>query len=162
MSFHPDFDVEISRGVYLFLIDKLASRVRDYLEETPRQVTILGIAEGGKIIAHDLAQRTGQSAAFFFPKAIINPDKFKAAIHPTDDVILVDEIVDSGVTMQDTVFRLKCLGLNVVFTASLLLRSTSVFKPDYAVYTIAHEGWFRFWWDPEWYGAIPISEKEKL
>lgn len=151
--FHPDFDVEISRGVYLFLLEKMAHHIRQYLDAAawPR-LTVLGIAEGGKIIAHDLAQRVDLPAAFYFPKAVNNAGKLQACLSGTD-ILLVDEIVDSGATMRDTVSRLTDQGMNVKYTASLFLRSTSVFIPNYSVYTITHAGWFRFWWEPEWYGS---------
>jgi len=121
---------------------------------------ILGIFRGGLVIARCLVSRLGE-----MPLAIIRPqDKGStpdrlACVGDEDifsipenrrgqmNVLLVDDISDTGHTFEHMKASLENLGFHRVYTASLVLKSYAMFVPDFVAEKDDTRDWIVFPWE---------------
>lgn len=72
-----------------------------------------------------------------------------------DKILLVDEIVDSGLSMQKVFKILKEINSDLTIkTASIFYKEASCFKPDY--YIREAKSWIEFFWE------VDISKEAKV
>lgn len=76
--------------------------------------------------------------------------------------LVVDEVVDTGKTMDRTVKLLSDLGARSVKTAVLHYKSTSIFKPDYYVEKLYEPAWIYYPWSlvETLYGLVKTESGE--
>lgn len=65
------------------------------------------------------------------------------------NVLLVDDLTDSGSTLTYVTKKLKRAGCGVLKTACLFLKDKSSYKPDYYVETIPSKTWIVQPWEKE-------------
>jgi hypothetical protein len=114
--------------------------------------TILGVGKGGLLLAIKL------SNIFDLPLKIVMANSYKDKKKESlviqdfnpwstkDPVLLVDDIVDSGETMQSIKNILEVWNKKVV-TLSLVYKSHSIIKPDYYFNGIKNGVWVNFPWE---------------
>ncbi|RLG13660.1 hypothetical protein DRN69_05240 [Candidatus Pacearchaeota archaeon] len=61
-------------------------------------------------------------------------------------VLLVDEVIDSGVTMKSIFRYITSLGIQVK-TATLFYKQSANFKPDWYINIAEEEKWIKFCWE---------------
>ena len=61
-------------------------------------------------------------------------------------IILVDEIVDTGVTIKSVYNYISSLGIEVK-TATLFYKQSANFKPDWYINIAEEEKWIKFCWE---------------
>lgn len=62
--------------------------------------------------------------------------------------ILVEEVIDTGETMEKTVEELEKLGLALLRVGTLHLKDHSIFMPDWSVVKTSGETWIDYPWEP--------------
>nr|MDO8118328.1 phosphoribosyltransferase family protein [Candidatus Sigynarchaeota archaeon] len=138
------------------LVGKLAGCVR--ANGIKRFDLVIGIFRGGMIVARSIASKLGN-----VPLAIVkvipgNPPRLDwmgeaacledlNAQESKANVLLVDDISDSGVTFSTVMNLASCMHFNKIITASLVLRASSSFVPDCHAETEQTERWIVFPWE---------------
>ncbi|PZT49073.1 nicotinate phosphoribosyltransferase [Helicobacter valdiviensis] len=114
---------------------------------------IVAISRGGLTMAHflsialDIRKVYSISAVSFFNKVqqqiqISNIPE----IHGAQRILIVDEIIDSGVSMEKVLRILKEIHTNIEFkTATLFHKSSASIKPDYFIREA--KDWIEFFWE---------------
>lgn len=136
---------------YESLLDQLIAQIKesDFIPDL-----ILGISRGGLPVADALTR------AFSKPMAVIAASSYKGAgevsqgqlevsehiatLHPlAGKVLLVDDLVDSGLTLKALAMQLKSRHSDVVDlkTAVLWAKPNSKFKPDFRAVELEHDLW---------------------
>ena len=127
----------------------LVNKCRDYEPDI-----LLAVARGGLTLSHLMAQaldmRNLYSLNSIHYEGELKLDTFNVFNIPdvshAKKVLIVDDIVDSGETMQEILKLLNEKFPNVEFKlATLFYKSTAVIKPDYSVRE-ANE-WIDFFWE---------------
>ncbi|MEX2682375.1 MAG: phosphoribosyltransferase [Candidatus Sigynarchaeota archaeon] len=140
---------------------KLVEAITGQLAEKHEHVDmILGIFRGGLVIARCLVSRLGE-----LPLAIIRPQDEGsmpgrlACVADEDiysipgdrrgqmNVLLVDDISDTGRTFEYMKASIERLGFRRVYTASLVLKSYSAFIPDFVAEKDDTRDWIVFPWE---------------
>lgn len=142
---------------------RLVEEVTGYLAEKHEHIDmVLGIFRGGLVIARSFVSRLGE-----VPLAILHPRNGTPSrlicladddIHSIPDdrrsgmnVLLVDDISDTGRTFEGMKGRLEFFGFRRVYTASLVLKSYAAFVPDFFAEKDETHDWIVFPWEA---GAI--------
>lgn len=150
-----------------------------------RPDVIIAVARGGFIIARELADylRVKEMETVNVDHWGISATKSgKAEIRKRvglditgKKVLVVDDISDTGESLEVTLNYLKQLGPAKIKTASLHMREGSIFKPDFYVSKVKHKRWILYPWeiwedltifileitDGEWKSANQISKELK-
>ncbi len=116
---------------------------------------IIGISRGGLVPARILSDILGNRELYvirigFYTEAgkITKEPKILQDI-PIDvygkKILLIDDISDTGGSFRTAVAHLETRGASVIKTASLHLKSTSSFKPDFFIYTT--DSWIIYPWE---------------
>lgn len=134
------------------LVDKLASTIKD----SYRPSVIVGIHRGGSVVAHLLTDRLAISRFYTIgcesyrsigeagELVIYQPLTVKSL--RGDDVLLVDDVCDSGKTLKGLVEReLRPKKPRQTRTAVLHIKPRSEFMPDYYVEKVA--AWVVYPWE---------------
>jgi hypoxanthine phosphoribosyltransferase len=130
--------------------------VASLIKKIPERPTaIIGIARGGIVIARLLSDLLDvQKIRFFGLKSYGSVGKRKNKIEiyqplkenlKKDDVLLVDDIADTGKSLEVCKQLILSLRPRDLKTATLYLKPWSNFKPDYFVKTF--DGWVIFPWE---------------
>jgi len=69
------------------------------------------------------------------------------SIQPTQRVLVVDDINDTGATMAMMLNKLTGLGVKEITTAVLYERHNVTFKADHVGMYLLHDEWHKFSWD---------------
>jgi hypoxanthine phosphoribosyltransferase len=135
---------------YSDLIQKLAKKI--YMEKSNNFDQIICLARGGVPLGDAL------SRLFNLPLAILFTSSYRLMQHQEGlfidnqiakqnnelgkRILLVDDLVDSGITFQGVVEYLKNKeSITLLKTATLWTKDTSVFKPDYTVHNTTKDDW---------------------
>jgi hypoxanthine phosphoribosyltransferase len=138
---------------------RLVEAVTVYLEEKHEHIDmVLGIFRGGLVIARSFVSRLGEvPLAILHPRNVAHsrldcladddiysiPEDRRAAMN----VLLVDDISDTGRTFEGMKGRLEGLGFHRVFTAALVLKSYATFVPDFFAEKDETHDWIVFPWE---------------
>lgn len=118
----------------------------------------VAIAMGGLVPACLLGKLTGVSKIdTFCAGSYVNQERKDIAIIPKDyshltgkKVLVIDDLVDSGFTMQATVDLIKNIWQpKLIQTAVLYKKSDTIFEPDYFVSECLADAWITFPWEDE-------------
>jgi hypoxanthine phosphoribosyltransferase len=148
----------IIEGVKYFSLswNDVEKDVASLIKKIPaRPTVIIGIVRGGIVIARLLSDLLGvQKIRFFGLKSYgsVGERKNKIEIYQPlkenlkkDDVLLVDDIADTGKSLEVCKQLILSLRPRDLKTATLYLKPWSNFKPDYFVKTF--DGWVIFPWE---------------
>lgn len=114
---------------------------------------IVAISRGGLTIAHFLGIAFDLREVYTI-NAVSYSNNVQHGIEITNipqlsnvkNVLIVDEIVDTGISMQKVVNILKEINESINFkTASIFYKNTSCFKPNY--YVRETDSWVEFFWE---------------
>lgn len=129
--------------------------VRDTAEYKPD--TIMGIARGGWTLAHAYASATDNRQLMSI-NSILYEGKDKGTVceifnvpelGKSKKVLILDDIVDSGQTVKETLNYLKHHFPNVEFKiASIYYKKTACIQPDFALYET--DEWIEFFWEKDY------------
>lgn len=128
---------------------KLTNSCRDYEPDV-----LLAIARGGLTLAHLMAQALDMRNLYTLNsihyEGELKLDTFNIFNIPdvshAKRVLIIDDIVDSGETMQEILRILKEKFPNVEFKlATLFYKKTAVLQPDYTVREATQ--WIDFFWE---------------
>ena len=118
----------------------------------------VAITRGGLIPACLLAQITGQRRIDTICLASYGKDNKQGTLQILDQrsylhftgkrVLIIDDLVDSGETMQEAVDRLRFYGPSELKTMVIYKKSCSAFHPDYFLEEVSADRWIEFWWEP--------------
>ena len=143
--------LEISWAVYIKAIETLCDQV---IAKTPAQV-IVGLTRGGLIPAVRLSHRSGKTMFAFDPHVLHSDGTARQEIHlPIDPsvtrrIIIVDDISDSGKTLDKVEKFFTSRGFSVETASVYINRKTTIHVPHYYVVD-SKKRWIEF----------PYEEKE--
>lgn len=129
-DFRVDVVVALSRGGMPPAVC-ISHMLHPMLSETPLQVFALGISSypGDKKSKLEIYQN-------------IDPEKIKGK-----NVLLVDDLVDSGDSLREAKALLIANGAVNVITAVLHEKECTVFYPDFKAFTTKHNVWLVYPWE---------------
>ncbi len=128
---------------------KLVAMARDFKPEM-----IVAVARGGLTLAHAMAEGLDIREVQSIRTELYDFDKKRESIcifgecklFDKKRVLVVDDIADSGETLQAIMQKFKTENPNTVFkTATLFYKKTSVFKPDFHINEA--KDWIDFFWE---------------
>lgn len=106
---------------------------------------IISISRGGNVIATNLSYRLDVGLISFDPKHQNIKD---LNINPNLNILLVDDINDTGYTLSTISDNMLDLGINNVKLCVLINRHTSIIKPEYYVLEVSKDyDWVNFPWE---------------
>jgi len=116
--------------------------------------TIIGMARGGLTISVKLSHRLHKPLMIVSCKTYDNNSKSmntallnsSYTVPLQSPVLIVDEIADSGKTLNIVAEHFKSLGVDVR-TATLLYKKHSITKPNYYVREVGDDSWTIFPWE---------------
>jgi len=117
---------------------------------------IVAIARGGLILSHSLGEaldiRNVQALRTELYDSSVKRDNFilhdYTALEGLKSVLVVDDISDSGETLQKVMQHLKSKNPEVVFeSATLFYKTTSVYEPTFWVQDALE--WIDFFWESD-------------
>lgn len=131
-------------------VNRLAAEIRH--REAGRPLTVIGVMTGSIVLVADLIRMLDMPLRV----GIVQASSYRGGIHPEDlvinadllpdiagrDVLLVDDIFDTGRTLSELVVRLGDLRPNSLRTAVLMLkrgRQQVTMRPDYVAFEIPDE-----------------------
>lgn len=78
----------------------------------------------------------------------ILPDIGDAGLGYRPNLLIVDDICDSGLTMKEVVDHYKNIGHMYVYTLAIHYKESSIFKPDFFCYHVPADGpWLHYPWE---------------
>lgn len=117
---------------------------------------VIGLARGGLIPACLLAHKLGVQhlysiGATSYEEQTKGQVKFYQNVTSLEvanqHVLIVDDLVDTGDTMQQTRIDVFANRPTSVRTAVLYVKDNSVFSPDYYAYSVTNNAWVVFPWE---------------
>ncbi|MHA1697609.1 MAG: phosphoribosyltransferase [Promethearchaeota archaeon] len=141
------------------LLSNLEFRIKnEMIDEKGVEVgAIAGIFRGGIILARCLAARLKDAPLIILKKehddgnsglkclGDVNIQNIR--LNGSKTLLLVDDISDTGDTFKFFVSALKKLGIEKLFTASLILKKYSIFYPDFYGLLDSSKDWIVFPWE---------------
>jgi hypoxanthine phosphoribosyltransferase len=137
------------------LVDVVGTQLADRQEKIDM---VFGIFRGGLVIARSFVSRLGE-----VPLGILHPrngaPSHLACMADEDvysipeesrarmNVLLVDDISDTGRTFKSIKRSLEALKFHCVYTASLILKTYTAFVPDFVAETDNSHDWIVFPWE---------------
>ena len=116
--------------------EKLAGAIASWAR--PRDVaTVAGPTTGGIILAHELARQLG-ARAVYAERAERGDREFRRGftLAPGERVLVVDDIMSTGGSVQETIAAVRATGATVIGAAVLVDRSGGEAKPDVPLYAL--------------------------
>lgn len=149
----------ITPHLYHSLVFNLASQLLGS-NQVSQYRAIVGLSHGGSILAADLSRLLMLPVFLVHPKST-NPDLWEQVRilneqAPMSDkrFLFVDEISDTGSTLRK-LFHIVDLEIIVpADVATLIVRSTTTFRPKFFVQEVSYPDWLHFWWEPEYYSTL--------
>jgi hypoxanthine phosphoribosyltransferase len=120
---------------------------------------IIGLSRGGLIpsvcLSHRLNAKHGVYTISSYnekEKKSIKKDLYISMIgqiKATDNVLIVDDLVDCGDSMKETIKALKKIDSDIknVYTCVLYYKHKSTFKPDFFAKEMDEDRWINFTWE---------------
>jgi len=121
---------------------------------------IVAIARGGWTLGHAYASATGNRQLMSVNSVLYEGDKKGETCHVFNipdlgnakRVLIFDDIVDSGQTMQEVLNRLKEQFPDTEFKiASIYYKKSAVIQPDYTLHET--DEWIEFFWEKDYLPA---------
>ena len=136
--------------------DEFRTDTLQLLQKLPREEfdTIIGIARGGLTLAHMLSEALGIRNVQSISTQLYDDTQKRDCITITEtcsletskNVLLVDDIADSGETLKALYNHLTLTYPQLHFkTATLFYKQSSVYEPDYWVKEAT--AWIEFFWE---------------
>ncbi|MFX0099576.1 MAG: phosphoribosyltransferase [Candidatus Hodarchaeota archaeon] len=119
---------------------------------------VIGVFRGGVVLARSLASKLGDLPVFIiklskpgYEEIACFGDDEKIELENSRDknlnALLVDDISDSGDTFKLLIKNLQKFGFKNLYTASLVLKEYSGYKPDFHVVLDNSKDWLIFPWE---------------
>ncbi len=144
--------------MYYYPYEKFVGDVKALVEKTADYTpdTLVAIARGGWMLGHAFASATGNRRLMSVNSVLYEGENKGDAINVFNlpdlsgakKVLILDDIVDSGETMQAVVEKLKAAYPEAEFRiASLYYKPTATIQPDYALREATE--WIDFFWEKD-------------
>jgi len=114
--------------------------------------TIIAIAKGGLLLGVKLSNLFNLPLKIVYAYSYINKKQKELCVEQFNcikwesPVLLVDDIVDSGITLQDIKDQLEIWGKKVK-TLVLFYKPKSIIKPDFYFQKVLNNTWVEFPWE---------------
>ena len=141
---------------YYYGYEEFAQDVKELAEQLKAYEpdTLLAVARGGLTLGHFIAQALNSRRLFALNSIHYEKDKVLDTIDifnipdlsDAKKVVVIDDIVDSGVTLKEVLKRLKSLYPNCEFKlATIFYKPTAAVQADFKVKEATQ--WIDFFWE---------------
>jgi orotate phosphoribosyltransferase len=140
------------------VLTALCAQIAEHFKESGIQM-VAGPTTGGIIIAFEVGRQMGLPTRYVESEEGVKKLRRNAHIEPGTRVLVVDDVLTTGLSLRETVHALQRYGAEVAGVAVLIDRSVKFDPgvPFYAAYQVDSESYAP---DevPEWLASIPVTK----
>jgi orotate phosphoribosyltransferase len=140
------------------VLSALCADIADHFRDAGVQV-VAGPTTGGIIIAFEVGRQMGLPTRYVESENGVKKLRRNAQLEPGTRVLLVDDVLTTGLSLRETADALRGYGAEIVGIAALIDRSVDfdAGAPFFATYRVESESYAP---DdvPEWLAAIPVTK----